>query len=95
MVMIKDEGLGMNLETQQKLFSPNVESLANIRKKNKGGGIGLLLTKSFLETNGGTIWVESSEGIGSTFYFSLPINKPEPKDMNEKRLDFSNAIITD
>ncbi len=47
-VMIKDNGSGMNVETLEKLFSPNVESLANIRKKNKGGGIGMLLTKSFL-----------------------------------------------
>ncbi len=93
-IMIKDNGIGMSLETQQKLFSPNVESLAHTRKKNKGGGIGMLLTKGFLETNGGKIWVESFEGIGSSFYFSLPVNRPQPKDMIEKRLDFANAIIT-
>ena len=52
------------------------KTLLEARKENKGAGIGLLLVKGFLEKNDGEIWVESIEGEGSSFYFTLPIDKP-------------------
>ncbi len=75
-VEIKDSGIGMSKEIQAKLFTPQLKVLASARKENKGAGIGLLLVKGFLEKNGGEIWVESIEGEGSSFYFTLPIDKP-------------------
>lgn len=65
-------------------FSPHTASLSSARKENKGAGIGLLLVKEFLEKNGGEIWVESVEGAGSSFYFTLPISKPLDKLENAK-----------
>jgi PAS domain S-box-containing protein len=73
-IEIKDTGVGMSKEMQKKLFTPQMDSLSKERQDNKGAGIGLLLAKGFLEKNGGTIWVESVEGVGSSFYFTLPIN---------------------
>lgn len=75
-VQVKDTGVGMSKEIMEKLFTPQMKTLSEIRKKGKGAGIGLLLVKGFLEKNGGEIWVESIEGEGSSFYFTLPINKP-------------------
>jgi PAS domain S-box-containing protein len=75
-VEIKDTGIGMSKEIQEKLFAPQIKSLTDTREENKGAGIGLLLVKGFLEKNGGEIWVESVEGKGSSFYFTLPIDKP-------------------
>lgn len=75
-VEIKDTGIGMSKEIQDKLFAPQLNSLSKAREENKGAGIGLLLVKGFLEKNGGEIWVESTEGIGSSFYFILPVNNP-------------------
>jgi PAS domain S-box-containing protein len=78
-VEIKDTGIGMSKEIQKNLFTPQMDSLSKERKEDKGAGIGLLLVKGFLEKNGGRIWVESEEGVGSSFYFTLPINKPLDK----------------
>lgn len=75
-VEIKDTGIGMSKRVQEKLFTPQMDTLSEERKYNKGAGIGLLLVKGFLEKNGGRIWVESITGLGSSFYFTLPINKP-------------------
>jgi two-component system CheB/CheR fusion protein len=74
-VQIKDTGIGMSKEIQEQLFTPQTNILARARKENKGAGIGLLLVKGFLEKNGGEIWVESVEGVGSSFYFSLPLEE--------------------
>lgn len=75
-VQIKDTGIGMSKEIIEKLFTPQMKTLSETREKNKGAGIGLLLVKGFLEKNGGEIWVESIEGEGSSFYFTLPIEEP-------------------
>ncbi|HUM50315.1 MAG TPA: PAS domain-containing sensor histidine kinase [Chitinophagales bacterium] len=75
-VQVKDTGIGMSKEIIEKLFTPQMKTLSETRKKNKGAGIGLLLVKGFLEKNGGEIWVESIEGEGSSFYFTLPMEKP-------------------
>jgi len=75
-IQVRDTGVGMSKEIMEKLFTPQMKALSETRKKNKGAGIGLLLVKGFLEKNGGEIWVESIEGEGSSFYFTLPIDKP-------------------
>jgi len=71
-VEIKDSGTGMSKEIMEKLFTPQMGDLSKAREDNKGAGIGLLLVKGFLEKNNGEIWVESTEGSGSSFYFTLP-----------------------
>ncbi|MBK9722721.1 MAG: PAS domain S-box protein [Saprospiraceae bacterium] len=75
-IQIKDNGVGMTKEIQEKLFKPQIKALSEVRKENQGAGIGLLLVKGFLEKNDGEIWVESCIGEGSSFYFTLPIEKP-------------------
>jgi PAS domain S-box-containing protein len=88
-VRIKDSGIGMSKEIQEKLFTPQMNILSKARLENKGAGIGLLLVKGFLEKNGGEIWVESIPGEGSSFYFTLPIEKPLHK------IDSSDEIMFD
>jgi PAS domain S-box-containing protein len=87
-IRVKDTGIGMSAEIQNMLFSPQIKALSSARKENKGAGIGLLLVKGFLEKNGGEIWVESIEGEGSSFYFTLPIEKPEFQIGSVEDIDF-------
>ncbi|MFV5692778.1 ATP-binding protein [Flavobacterium sp. LT1R49] len=87
-VQIKDSGIGMSKEIQDKLFTPQMNILSKARIENKGAGIGLLLVKGFLEKNGGEIWVESTEGVGSSFYFTLPMEKPLNKIDSADKIEF-------
>ena len=90
-VQVKDTGIGMSKEIMEKLFTPQIKTLSETRKKNKGAGIGLLLVKGFLEKNGGEIWVESIEGEGSSFYFTLPIEKPLNKISSSDEIMFNES----
>ncbi len=90
-IEIKDTGIGMSKEIQEKLFIPQMDSLSKEGKDNKGAGIGLLLVKGFLEKNGGEIWVESLEGEGSSFYFTLPVDKPLDKIDSEHKIEFDES----
>jgi PAS domain S-box-containing protein len=81
-VEVKDSGNGMSKDIVEKLFTPQLNSLLKAKENNKGAGIGLLLVKGFVEKNEGKVWVESVEGVGTSFYFSLPIN--DPADKNEE-----------
>jgi len=78
-VQIKDTGTGMSKYVLENLFTPQLKSLSNVSEKNKEVGLGLLLVKGFLDTQGGKIWAESKEGEGSSFYFTLPENEPLEK----------------
>ena len=71
LVEIKDTGIGMSKEITEKLFALQMKALTKARKENKGAGIGLLLIKGFVDKNGGEICVESIEGEGTSFYFTL------------------------
>ncbi|MFV7235245.1 MULTISPECIES: PAS domain-containing sensor histidine kinase [Flavobacterium] len=90
-VQIKDSGVGMSKEIQDKLFTPQMNILSKARIENKGAGIGLLLVKGFLEKNGGEIWVESIEGEGSSFYFTLPMEKPLYKIDSADKIEFDET----
>ena len=67
---IRDSGVGIPPDLQKKIFSPGNESLQGTWNE-KGTGIGLMLCREYVIENGGKLWVESKEGIGSTFYFSV------------------------
>ncbi|MHC1702290.1 MAG: tetratricopeptide repeat protein [Tenuifilaceae bacterium] len=71
-VSVTDSGIGIDSNDLSKLFQLN-SSLSNKGTANEEGtGLGLLLCKEFIEKNGGKIWVTSSKGKGSTFFFTLP-----------------------
>jgi len=72
---IRDKGLGISMENQKKLFNIDNNFSTVGTNEETGTGLGLILCKEFVETNGGKIWVDSMENRGSIFTFSLPRNK--------------------
>ncbi|GAB3513212.1 hypothetical protein GCM10027442_25980 [Emticicia fontis] len=67
---VKDTGAGISQEQQQQFLRTNID-VSYGTKGEKGTGLGLLLIKEFIQSNGGKIWLESEERKGSIFYFSL------------------------
>jgi signal transduction histidine kinase len=75
-VDIADSGVGIAPEQQQALFRRFYRADNPLRGELGGAGLGLAITKALVELYGGTIWVSSEVGKGSTFSFSLPITLP-------------------
>lgn len=73
-VTISDTGVGMDDETLKNLFLITANTPLPGTLNEKGSGFGLVLCKEFIEKLGGKIWVESEEGKGSNFIFTLPLN---------------------
>ena len=73
-VIISDSGVGMDAKTLENLFVITTNNPLPGTLNEKGSGFGLVLCKEFVEKLGGKIWVESEEGRGSNFMFTIPRN---------------------
>ncbi len=72
-VNVKDSGVGMSPDTMNKIFRIDVNISTKGTNNEKGTGLGLILCKEFIKKNNGEISVESKEGEGSVFSFTLPL----------------------
>jgi signal transduction histidine kinase len=72
-VSIKDNGCGIPKEIQQKVF----EKFFTTKKMGVGTGQGLAVSVMVVEKHNGKIWLESEEGVGTTFFIQIPISPPE------------------
>ncbi len=72
-IAVKDNGTGIKKEDLEKLFKVGSNYSRRGTENESGTGLGLMLCKEFAEKHGGKIWVESEEGKGSTFKFTLPM----------------------
>jgi signal transduction histidine kinase/CheY-like chemotaxis protein len=70
---VADTGPGIGPEEQQHIFEPFQQLDSSIRRKHGGSGLGLNISKHFVEMHDGRIWLESERGVGTTFYVSLPV----------------------
>jgi len=71
-ISVSDTGVGIPSSNRKRLFTLTSITTAGTHQE-KGTGLGLILCKEFVEKNRGKIWFETEEGIGTTFYFSLPM----------------------
>jgi signal transduction histidine kinase len=79
-VAVADNGVGISLEDQDKLFRPFFRPGSARLTRASGAGLGLYITRSLVELHGGRIWLESELDKGSTFYVTFPVaDAPEGK----------------
>lgn len=79
-VSVKDTGYGISAENQKVLFERHARIERPEHKRVKGSGLGLFIVRSVAQRHGGNAWVESEEGSGSTFRFSVPIIGPDGRN---------------
>lgn len=71
-ITVEDNGVGMNETIREKLFKINEKISSKGTAKEVGTGLGLILSKEFIDAHKGKIWVESEVGVGTKFIFRIP-----------------------
>jgi GAF domain-containing protein len=70
---VSDTGIGIVAEDQSRMFTPFFRSQHYLAQEMEGTGLGLSIARRIVELQGGRIWLESTVGEGSTFYFTVPV----------------------
>jgi len=97
---VRDTGIGMSQEQQDRLFQSFSQADDSVTRKYGGTGLGLAISKQLTELMGGKIWVESDEGVGSTFSFTVVLAEA-PKEverlsqMTRKSLANLRVLVAD
>ncbi len=76
-VSVEDEGIGIPEKEQKKIAHKFFRASNAVNAEPDGSGIGLYICKDLIEKHGGTMWFKSAEGEGTTFYFTIPLQKPD------------------
>jgi CheY-like chemotaxis protein len=97
---VKDTGIGIPPERLNRLFQPFSQVDSSTTRKYGGTGLGLAICKQLCEMMGGTMWIESQEDIGSTFYFTLVVPAEASSQLNSNQvcrleLDGQRLLIVD
>jgi signal transduction histidine kinase len=82
-VAVSDTGPGISEADQEKIFEEFQQVDSSSTKQKGGTGLGLSIAKRIIEMHGGRIWVESSLGKGSTFWFTLPVRVDRQRGAHE------------
>ncbi|MFH2140458.1 MAG: PAS domain S-box protein [Pseudomonadota bacterium] len=92
LISVEDSGPGISAEDQSRLFKPFVQ-LGKQAGDNQGSGLGLTITRQFVELMGGTISVDSTLGRGSTFRIELPVMAADAADMGKQEEVKHSAVV--
>ncbi|NND31011.1 MAG: response regulator [Saprospiraceae bacterium] len=88
---VRDSGIGIPQERRNRLFRPFSQVDSSTTRKYGGSGLGLVICKRLVEMMGGQIGIESEEGVGSTFFFSIKSQEGNRSAPDYAALDMSHA----
>ncbi len=98
-ISVNDTGVGIPEAKQQEIFASFTQADSSTTRKYGGTGLGLTISKSLVEMMNGRIWVESAEGVGSTFLFvvNLPVNNSATRHdlILDKPLEDKTVLVLD
>ena len=93
---VKDTGIGIPENQKDLIFERFRQGSESLTRDYEGSGLGLSISKSYVEMLGGKIWVESQECNGSTFYFTIPYidaSNPKTKILNTDSMDYNEPQL--
>jgi signal transduction histidine kinase/CheY-like chemotaxis protein len=82
-ISVTDTGPGISPVEQKRIFEPFHQVDTGLRRHKGGTGLGLTISRQFVEMHGGRMWMESRVGVGTSFFFSLPLSTAIP-ELEEK-----------
>lgn len=89
---LKDTGVGISTEYLDHLYRPFSQEELDIGRNFEGNGLGLAISKKYIEKMGGSLIVDSIKGVGSTFTFTLPLAKVGKAEGSKKDAGKSNGV---
>lgn len=81
---VKDTGIGIPKNRQKAVFNRFIQADIADKRALQGSGLGLAIVKAYVKLLGGKIWLTSEEGVGSIFYFTLPLENSKIKNLSNK-----------
>jgi signal transduction histidine kinase len=89
-ITLKDNGIGIKEEYKEKVF--NIFTKLHSTSQYEGSGIGLATCKKIVEEMGGRMWLTSTEGVGTTFYFTFPKNNVKKKTEQVETIEQEDLV---
>jgi PAS domain S-box-containing protein len=92
---VKDTGIGVPINKQEAIFGRYVQVDSNDKRAAHGVGLGLAISKNYVEMLGGKIWVESEPGNGSIFYFTIPFVSKQSEKLVRAKCKSKEMLLND